>query len=517
MTFHSFVAGVRSLTILGLSALALATARAAVPAHEAMISPATDGADPRAYTVCVRQRGAGEGQCIWTLRVEEDVAGTLPRRRYAAQASDDGLRVAVVLRKRSGGRVIDELWRFHQQMNPDFAVPETPAERALITRSKLIATGYPLSFSANLALTRFVIGDERRLRAIDDHGNVLANLHEARGDGATLDIAARRGTLAGFAETGANGMIQRLVATDLDALDADTYSIQGLHRGDELAWNLDRAWLATTDFPAVDNSAAIEARARAATPTTLRVLDLAYRRVLFETAQAGIALQPAWIDADTLSWRLDDKRLQTHKFDTRAGIGLLQGTVRVRGERLMFLPCRERNVLVIDEAASARDITELLRQDAGRSAHYFVEAFGSRVAASVSLDALAHAGNDADGCRHDPDRAVAEAAGERAIAWKLVLGARELSLERAGRPPLVLPAGRLRWNEGRRTMAIRSAATSVDLDATPGACRDPVSGHTHSHRFTLRVGAPGQPVQELRGCGHVLRRHPDEIRAAPPS
>ena len=507
----------RSLTILGWSALVLASARAAVPAHEAVVSPVPEGADPRAYTVCVKQRGAGEGQCIWTLRVEEDVAGTLTRRRHAILASDDGLRVAVVLRKRSGGRVIDELWRFHQQMNPDFAVPETPAERALITRGKLIATGYPLNFSANLGLTRFVIGDERRLRAIDDHGNVLADLHQARGDGATLDLVARRGTLAGFAEMGANGMIQRLVATDLDALDADVYSATGLHRGDELAWNLERAWLATTDFPSADQAAAIEARTRAATPTTLRVIDLAYRRVLFESAQASIALQPAWIDADTLSWRLDDKRLQTHKFDARTGLVLLQGNVRARGDRLMFLPCRERNVLVIDEAASSREITELLRQDIGRGGLYSVEAFGSRVASGVSLDALVQAGGDANACKREPGRAVAEAEGVRPVAWKLVLDARELNLERTGRPPLVLPAGRLRWNEGRRTMAIRAGTTSIDLDAVPGACRDPVSGITHSHRYTLRVRAAGQPAQELHGCGHVLRRHPDEIRAAPPS
>ena len=243
-----------------------------------------DTPDNRAYTVCVKQRAAGEGQCVWSLRVEEDVAGVLGARPFAALASDDGLRVAVILRKKRNDRLIDELWRYHQQMNPDMAVPGTPANRALVTRARLIATGYPLSYAGNLALNRFVINDGRKLQAIDDHGNVLATLYEAE-RGRTLELAARRGALSGYTES-ADAAIQRLAIADLDALDVETYSTRGVDLRSEVAWNLERGWVAASDLPAGDPAYA-QARAQVGTPTTLRVIDLAYKRVLFQATRAG--------------------------------------------------------------------------------------------------------------------------------------------------------------------------------------------------------------------------------------
>ena len=108
MNFHSFVARLWSLAALGLLGLTATGAGAAAPAHEAVIQAVADTPSNRAYTVCVKQRAAGDGQCVWTLRVEEDVAGALMSRPFAALASDDGLRVAVVLRKKHNDRVIDE-------------------------------------------------------------------------------------------------------------------------------------------------------------------------------------------------------------------------------------------------------------------------------------------------------------------------------------------------------------------------------------------------------------------------
>lgn len=510
MTFHSFAVGLRSLAALSVGGLLACSAQAALPIHEAVVTPVAADGDQRAYNVCIKQRAAGEGQCLWTLRVEEDVPGALSKRRHGALASDDGLRVAVLLRKRRGDRAVDELWRFHQQMDPDFAVPGTPANRALVTRGKLIATGYPLAFGSNLALNRFALGDSRSVKAIDDHGSTLAVLHQAAPEAASLTLVARRGALAGFAERNGAGESLRIAITDLDALDADVYSTRALHFEGETAWNLERGWVALTDRPDPDatDSAPAETRIRAGAPITLRVIDLANQRVLFETARPGPAMHPSWIDADTLAWRVDETHTQTQKFDARSDIRLVQGSVRAQGDRLIFLPCRERVVLQIDETSSARELAALLRQHVTRSGRVFVEAFGTRLGSGISLDALVRASGDANACLLKPDRAIAEAHG-RDPAWKLSATRQAIVFEEAGQAPVTMPYARLRWIEGRRTLSTRSSTSWLDLSAVPELCRDPLDGAVYGHRVVVRVGAPNKPRRELRGCGSFLQQGSD--------
>lgn len=500
MNFHSFVARLWSLAALGLLGLNTTGAGAAVPAHEAVVQAVADTPSNRAYTVCVKQRAAGDGQCIWTLRVEEDVAGALMARPFAALASDDGLRVAVVLRKKRNDRVIDELWRYHQQMNPDMAVPGTPSNRALVTRGRLIATGYPLSYSGNLALNRFVVNDGRKLQAIDDRGNTLTTLYEAE-RGHNLDLVARRGALSGYGE-GTDTSLQRLVIADLDGLDAQTYALRSLDPRSEVAWNLERAWMATTDFPASD-AAALQAREHVGTPTTLRVIDLAFHRALFEATRANGPMQPNWADANTLTWRTDETHLQSQQFDEHAEIRLLQATIRAQGDRLMFLPCRERNVLLIDDAASAPETVTTLRQQLAHGDHVFVEAFGARSGGGVALDTLVQIGNDPNGCQLRTDRALLEAAGNTPN-WKLALTSDGLKLDVAGQAPLIARGAHLRRLDARRAITIRTPGLNLDFIATPQACRDPATGMTQGWRATLKYNAPDQPARELRGCARVL-------------
>mgnify|MGYP003340406567 FL=1 len=500
MNFHSFVARLWSLAALGLLGLTATGAGAAAPAHEAVIQAVADTPSNRAYTVCVKQRAAGDGQCVWTLRVEEDVAGALMSRPFAALASDDGLRVAVVLRKKHNDRVIDELWRYHQQMNPDMAVPGTPSNRALVTRSRLIATGYPLSYSGNLALNRFVVNDGRKLQAIDDRGNTLATLYEAE-RGRSLDLVARRGALSGYTE-GTDGNFQRLVVADLDGLDVQTYATHGIDQRNEIAWNLERAWVATTDFPATD-TAALQAREHVGTPTTLRVTDLAFHRAVFQATRANGPMQPAWADADTLVWRTDDTHTQSQQFDEHAEVRLLQATIRAQGDRLMFLPCRERNVLLIDDAASAPEAITALRQQLARTDHVFIEAFGVRAGGGVALDTLVQTGTDQNGCQLRADRALLEAGGSNP-EWKLALTPDGVKLDVAGQPSLQARGAHLRRLDAKRAVTVRSPGFDLDLTATPQACRDPATGMTQGWRATLKYGAPNQPARELRGCARVL-------------
>ena len=330
--------------------------------------------------------------------------------------------------------------------------------------------------------------------------NTLATLYEAE-RGRSLDLVARRGALSGYTE-GTDGNFQRLVIADLDGLDIQTYATHGIDQRNEIAWNLERAWVATTDFPATD-TAALQAREHVGTPTTLRVTDLAFHRAVFQATRANGPMQPAWADADTLVWRTDDTHTQSQQFDEHAEVRLLQATIRAQGDRLMFLPCRERNVLLIDDAASAPEVITALRQQLARTDHVFIEAFGVRAGGGVALDTLVQTGTDQNGCQLRADRALLEAGGSNP-EWKLALTPDGVKLDVAGQPSLQARGAHLRRLDAKRAVTVRSPGFDLDLTATPQACRDPATGMTQGWRATLKYGAPNQPARELRGCARVL-------------
>jgi len=265
------------------------------------------------------------------------------------------------------------------------------------------------------------------------------------------------------------------------------FSTRSLDLSGEVAWNYQRRWVALTD----------EGR--------LRVFDLTNQRSLFETARPAASVLPAWLDPDTLTWRIDQNRVQTHKFDTRSDILWLAGTVRAQGNRLMLLPCRERGILLIDENSSAKNLIGMLRERMATHERTFVEVAGTRMGDSFALDMLAQASGASNGCALKADRALFEAAGSDPV-WRITATDRWTRLEETGRTPVVFGPSRSRWAEGTRLLHAQTAGdASLDMRAVPDVCKDAATDVVYGHRIGLVLTGPKGIRRELHGCAAFLQ------------
>lgn len=495
MIFHSFPSRLLwQCAVLLVGLIAGAAAHASATLHEVVVVPASPDTDNRRYTLCVQ--APPNKTCIWSVAVTEDEARALPNRPMALAASQDGLRIAAVLRKRQGSLLIDELWRFNQQMSPDLAVPGQAANRNLITKSRLIATGFPLTFVANATLNRFLINDGRSLQLVDDRGSRLAVVHTASADAPALQFVGSADNRAGILETTPDGARRRLVIADIELGRADSYDLRALPDAGEVAWNFEHAWVAV--------ASPREASARSKTaPQPMRVIDLRHGRMLGEFSRGGLPISALrWEDPLTLHWRGADGSPQFQRLDAPLPLRLHQGWVRAQGERLMFLPCRERTIVLLDDMTSSRALIDAVRQRLGDGDKVYLEGLGARVGSSLTLDSLSLLEGGDGGCNRDTPNALFEARGVDR-PWSLVVNERVVRFRDRETQTWAVPKWRAAWVDGEQHLSVRSAEVSLELIARPTLC-SLGNGRIYGQTVTATLRPTGLATRTLHGCGAWL-------------
>jgi uncharacterized membrane protein len=455
------------------------------------------------YTVCVKPRQLNDQACVWSLDVEEDAPGVLATRPWAVQVSEDGLRLAVLLRKRSETASWDELWRYEQSLNPKFAAPGMSRDERLQTRKRKIANGSELQFGGNDGLTRFVLSEGQSLHFINGEGRETAPVvsieavnqmagGEVPAAGDRLQLVARQDARVGFVQWRGEGtqLARRLLVADLDALAADAYDLRNIAMGDQqLAWNLSRNWVAMGDASAPTDP-------RKSHDLRLRVIDLASARTLWSTSNAT-PFDPNWRNADLLEYALPNKRLTTHRFES-VSERLLQGQLRLQGNRLIFLPCRERTMLQVETEGSDSATIDTMRELLGSREKLAVEFLGFVEGASVRLSRLVQAGTTIDACRASVEHAHLEAQG-RDPGWKFTLGRGTARLELEGQAAQTWNVGTTRFIEGSRQVDLVADAVRTTVRAAPEVCRAPGSDTLTGYR--VQVQSSGKSYS---GCGSVI-------------
>lgn len=281
--------------IFALAFASGALAQSPQPPFEAVVTRAGGTKDVAESAICVKPARLADAPCPWSVRVREDEPGAIRARPLRTQVSTDGGTLYVVLRKRAGADMSDELWRHRAGQSPRRLARGDLLDFAISADGRLIA------FKDQDGIMRFVDADGR------DMGEV--NL--AAIDAQAARITQRDGDLAAFVVTRGLGTPERLLVVDVPRRQVAGYPLQGLYVGGESALDLRGRRLAFSDYPrGLDAEGAKQVRAEERV-FRLQVVDLETSRTLFTAERVGEPFQPAWVDGRlTFADREGSKRVE---------------------------------------------------------------------------------------------------------------------------------------------------------------------------------------------------------------
>jgi hypothetical protein len=285
---------VRLSIALPLLLLANAALAQVAPPLEVVVTPSDGSRDPAESALCVKPARLADAPCPWVVRVREDEPGALRARKLGAQVSADGNALFVVLRRRSGVGMADELWRYRREVAP-----------------RRIAAGDALDFTIAADGTMVAFKDQDGvMRFVDADGRDTGEVDLAPIEAASARLAQRSGDLAAFVATRGLGDLERVLVVDVPKRQIVGYYVGGLYVGAEYALDLPGRRLAFSDYPrGLDAEGAARARADGQV-FKLQVIDLETRATLFTAERVGEPFHPLWIGSRlTFAGREGPKRV----------------------------------------------------------------------------------------------------------------------------------------------------------------------------------------------------------------
>ena len=186
-----------------------------------------------------------------------------------------------------------------------------------------------------------------------------------------------------------------------------------------------------------------------------------------------------------------------------AGLTRLQGELSMANGKLVFQPCQENKLYVVNDAGSTSVLQEAATL-AGTQHKIFADLRG-RVAAGKSSDAgaqfdvqqLYRVERSGAACE-DPNfqRLILRASGNTPD-WNVKVNTKGMVVERAGQPALALPFLEEQLGDGRFSLSSEANDQHVELWIAPQRCVDSTHGSVQFMSAELRVNG-----QVQRGCAY---------------
>lgn len=174
---------------------------------------------------------------------------------------------------------------------------------------------------------------------------------------------------------------------------------------------------------------------------------------------------------------------------------LAHGQMMKQGEKLIFVPCRDRSYLLLEDVSSDGRVIKALDMvglSSGKKLYVEVLAVldGGALKASEINFAKSEGRCQLPGGREESWRAAGNEPG-----WLLAVGDEVVQLKRLGQPDVVLPSAPVKRENGMASLDIARDNQQLSLHFEQKLCRDTMADDVFGWTATVRLNG-----QTLRGC-----------------